>query len=879
LRGAGGVPVPRTGGAEERGLVATMLRVFCLLLALALVGVGGVGVLVERSASDPQLRDYRRQIQTFARQSKLPPALQGGLLPYGLVGTGLLVAAGALLAGRRARAEEAAPGKPAVQGGRAPELAPPVLDRRSSRKLERQALAMARKGMVQEAAELCFDAGLLDRAAELFIEAGDFVRAAAIRHDQNRFLEAAELHLKAGDHDTAGTILAGQGEYRRAAECFFAARRMTVAAEMFEKAGDHRRAGECYREAGFHRQAARAFIRCQMWQAAGEALEEVILEERTRTGTGQNPREQRELQTLVLQAGRLFDQAGLLDRAVAVLEKGGCHVAAAEVLLRKGDLKRAAELFLEGNQPVRAAEALQQLGDAQNAARILGEYHRERGEDAEAAHHLELAGEFFAAGDLYRKLEDPGRAALAYERAGDRVQAAEMFRLAGHPARAAQCFEKAGRWDEAAECWAEAGDAGRQAQALVRAGRLLAAGEAYHQQGADEEAIKILQQIPATSPDFALASAVLGRIFQRRGELSLAIKKLRQAVGTGELGRHDLPLYYALAQAHESHGELHEAVDLYEKILACDYHYEDAEARLKALKTRLAEGGGAQAAPAEAAAAITARKSEPARYQILSELGRGGMGIVYKAKDTVLDRVVAFKVLPDALKENPQALKNFLREAQSAAQLNHPNIVTVYDAGEQDGRYYIAMEYVDGNTLKEIVRRRGAIAPGGVLHVLVQMCEALAYAHDKKIVHRDIKTANAMWTRDRKAKIMDFGLAKVVEEVRNHTTLVSGTPYYMSPEQTLGRNVDHRTDIYSLGVTLFELATGRLPFTEGNIPYHHVHTPPPDPRSIHPEVPELLAGIIARCLRKDPAERYQSTREILAEVREAIGRGRTGASS
>ena len=192
-----------------------------------------------------------------------------------------------------------------------------------------------------------------------------------------------------------------------------------------------------------------------------------------------------------------------------------------------------------------------------------------------------------------------------------------------------------------------------------------------------------------------------------------------------------------------------------------------------------------------------------------------------------LDRLVAYKVLPDALKENPQALKNFLREAKSAAQLNHPNIVTVYDAGEQDGRYYIAMEFVDGNTLKEIVRRRGAIASGGVLHVLVQMCEALAFAHDKKIVHRDIKTANTMWTRDRKAKIMDFGLAKIVEEVRNHTTLVSGTPYYMSPEQTLGRNVDYRTDIYSLGVTIFELATGRLPFTEGNIPYHHVHTPPP----------------------------------------------------
>ena len=193
----------------------------------------------------------------------------------------------------------------------------------------------------------------------------------------------------------------------------------------------------------------------------------------------------------------------------------------------------------------------------------------------------------------------------------------------------------------------------------------------------------------------------------------------------------------------------------------------------------------------------------------------------------------------------------------------------MYDAGEQDGVYYIAMEYVDGNTLKDIIKRRGKIGPRGIVHVVSQMCEALAYAHEKKIVHRDVKTANTMWTKDRKAKFMDFGLAKVIEEVRNHTTVVSGTPFYMSPEQTLGKNVDQRSDLYSLGVSVFEMATGTLPFTEGNLPYHHVHTPPPNAKELEPELPDLLAAIIGRCLRKDPAERYQSAREILAELRSA----------
>ena len=271
-------------------------------------------------------------------------------------------------------------------------------------------------------------------------------------------------------------------------------------------------------------------------------------------------------------------------------------------------------------------------------------------------------------------------------------------------------------------------------------------------------------------------------------------------------------------------GRAADAVVRYEKILAVGYKYKDVDQRLAASKTKAQAAAKAKAA-AQAPLPGTSATARPTRYKVISELGRGGMGIVYKAHDTVLDRAVALKVLPEQLRENAQALQNFLREAKSAAKLNHPNIVTVFDAGEQDGRYYIAMEYVDGTTLKDVIKKKGPIAPGGVLNVLLQMCEALGFAHEQKVVHRDVKTANTMWTRDRKAKIMDFGLAKVVEEVRNHTTIVSGTPYYMSPEQTLGKNVDHRTDIYSLGVSVFEMATGTLPFREGNLPYHHVHTP------------------------------------------------------
>jgi serine/threonine-protein kinase len=512
----------------------------------------------------------------------------------------------------------------------------------------------------------------------------------------------------------------------------------------------------------------------------------------------------------------------------------------------------------------KAAAALRQLGENGAAAQMLGEHLRDKGQDTEAAQLLLEAGDFGSAADLYRKLEDWKRAGDCYERGGDNVRAAEMFRLGSDWEPAARAYEKARLYREAAECVAQLGDGRREAKFLALAGAHLAAAQVLARENLEEDAIKLLQQVPESSRDFREASVLLAEIFRKKGKHSLAQKKLEQAIGGEALSAVNAELYYQLASVHEAASQPHPAIELYEKILAIDVHFRDVDARLEALRTLVAAQatsgvpGVTDAKPGDA---------RGARYRIDRELGRGGMGIVYKATDLVLDRPVALKVLPDQLRDNPQALRNFIREAKAAAKLNHPNIVTVYDAGEQDGRTYIAMEYVDGTTLKAIVKQRGPLAPRAIVHVLRQVCEGLHYAHGHKVVHRDIKTANLMWTREKKAKIMDFGLAKVVEEVLNHTTLVSGTPYYMSPEQTEGGAVDHRTDLYSLGVTAFELATGHVPFREGNVPYHHVHTPPPDPRSLRAELPPLLAELILRCLEKSPSERPESAQEVLAQLR------------
>jgi serine/threonine-protein kinase len=220
--------------------------------------------------------------------------------------------------------------------------------------------------------------------------------------------------------------------------------------------------------------------------------------------------------------------------------------------------------------------------------------------------------------------------------------------------------------------------------------------------------------------------------------------------------------------------------------------------------------------------------------------------------------------MPEGLKDHPRAVELFLREARASAALNHPNIVTTYDVDLESGVYFITMELLEGSTLADLLRARGRIQPIDVARLGLQVCSGLAYAHSNRIIHRDIKSSNLFLTSDRVVKVMDFGLAKMLEEVRRSTTVLGGTPYYMAPEQASGERVDARTDLYALGVTLFELVTGERPFESGDVTWHHRHTPPPDPRTKATELPDAFAELILSLIAKHPDERPASA-EVVAD--------------
>ncbi|MAI78469.1 MAG: hypothetical protein CL917_05995 [Deltaproteobacteria bacterium] len=505
-------------------------------------------------------------------------------------------------------------------------------------------------------------------------------------------------------------------------------------------------------------------------------------------------------------------------------------------------------------------------GQADLAHRMLARFHSDRGQQTRAADHFESAGDFHEAALIYAREHDYERAAKLLIESNEPIEAAQMYRRMDNWIEAGRCYELGRDFERAVECYSEARAIDLWLSALERSGEVFKAAKLALENDRRPRAMRLLQCIASDDEDYAESTWLLTLAFEREGHFDLAAQQLERHIATFLPGSAASEKYSRLADLLEQSGSLERALEVLEDLRRREPTYPEVAPRIEMIRKQRSVSERSRVSLSEAKGlgdAATAFVSE-SRYEILEEIGRGGMGVVYQARDRRLDRIVALKRLPEDLRRyQPRAAQLFVREAQAAARLNHPHIVTVYDAGQEDGHLFIAMELLSGEPFNLILQERSRLRLSHLLAVASQVASALQYAHSQGVVHRDIKTGNLFLTTEDTVKVMDFGLAKMFEEVRGGTTVITGTPFYMSPEQVMGGAVDRQTDLYSLGVTLFELATGSVPFPNGDVAYHHRHTDPPDPRSLTPDLPAPVAELILNLLEKDPEQRCASADDLL----------------
>lgn len=661
-------------------------------------------------------------------------------------------------------------------------------------------------GQIDDAIQWCVDNAAYNDALDIAVKHDRFDYAIPLCKKLNDQDKLAEILILKGDKEQAALLLTSLQQYERAAKIFFGLKQYDKAALLYAKMNQFMNAVMCYQKSG--------------------------------------------------------DTAKQLEMQINAFEY--------DLKLANGDLQAV------NVSRMMAVYAARSYLD-QEETRMRGLQVLKKADDLlDSAHELEKEQKFLQAGYCYEYAQKLPEALNAYIQGNHASQALALC--------------------------SQIGDEDLEIKTLMRFNQVFKAGQKLAIQKRYQEALDVLQSVDTDSRDYANA-------VELQGDIQCKLKNFGEAILCYEsLYWLSLPpervcrIAFKAGYSCESVADLPNALKNYQRVFDINPDFHDVGNVINTLKERLKHRSSSQLFNNNTYRQSSALQNSMIRqsgcvlrtnsrhrtrtnsvvigetevpiidfdrYHVVEEVAHGGMGVVYKATDTILLRTVALKVLAQKLKDNQVALEYFMREARASAQLTHINIVTVYDVGSlNDGTVYMAMEYIDGKTLKQIVSQTGAFPTKFLVQIAMHACRGLQYAHDHAIIHRDVKSSNMMLAkRDKTLKILDLGLAKVVTEQDRNSTQAIGTPYYMSPEQVLGNEIDCRSDIYSLGVTLYELATGVLPFTKGDLAYKHIHELPPRPSTFNPEINPVVEEIILKMMQKKPDDRFASCNEVSAALK------------
>ncbi|MBI1320801.1 MAG: protein kinase [Candidatus Hydrogenedens sp.] len=671
----------------------------------------------------------------------------------------------------------------------------------------------------------------IERAIQILKKNKDYVGMAAKYSAIGKYKDAAKWYSKAGNERQsalawgkagnalkAASMLYKSGHYAEAGEFYAQKGKYKQAADAYEKFGDHARAGENYARAGKVPLAVEAFEK--YFKAASGGSEQLLAAAGRCLAVLSDPKIEKKIskddqKKLHLLLARQFEAGGQLEKALSIYQKYGDAGGAGQIYLKLGRLEEA-------------ANAMKAAGRVREAAEIGGKFYEGKGRWKEAA--------------------------MAYE--------------------GAQSYTRAG------DCWSKAGEAERAAMCYEQGGEFFGAGFARIHMKDWPKAVVLLQKVTENHPRFSEARALLGRAFYQMKDYEHCAATLDNYLTGSKVTSDNMDYYWMLALAYEQLGQLAKSKELLLKIRTVNLEYRDVSRRLSNIETRISlapavggvDTGAVTRGPGGGGAVMSmVEQSLGQRFKLEQELGRGGMGVVYKATDTQLDRPVALKFLGSLVDGNEEYKLRFVREARSAAKVQHPNIVSIYDIGSDEGKAYIAMEYVDGPNLHRYLQSRGRIEPREAISIMVQAASALEAVHEAGIIHRDIKPDNILIAKGGLVKLMDFGLARGDGARLTASRVVMGTPCYMSPEQCRGEEVDGRTDIYALGLVFHELLTGQTVFAEGDVLKRQCTEVPAPPSSRITTVPPEVDAIVMKAVEKKADDRYQSVTDFIAAMR-AVGK-------
>lgn len=650
----------------------------------------------------------------------------------------------------------------------------------------------------------------------------------------DRLAEAVSAWIRAGDPKQAlrianlaleqGLLLPSDSAFRPILRVAKQLGDHGMEARLSEALGEWQAVGFAYRAAGEHGLAANAFLKA----------ENLVEAARSASDAG-HPHRSAKIRVRYLE--RLYDQ----------LQKAGQPTGVSDPEIDR--LTKMLQTETDDLVPV-----LSDLKMEDELIQVL----TSSGRVEKAVNMLVSSGRPAAAVDLARSAQRWTLAAPLLEDLSRWAEASDLWEFAGDLEAAARCAERAGEDVRALEIYRGLGRADKTALFMARLGYLQDALIELHRAGMIEEACQVLRRHPGPVPDIPDVVLDISEWARNNGSLEDAIFCLQRAVVGVALQPGRLEPAVALARLFNEAGNVDMSAAIIDRILEFDYSFEPArELRQQFVTTQRVSGSSVQTA--SDSPEPFSPTAGPHRYEILTELGRGGMGVVYKARDTRLERDVAIKVLRETAPEVAARLED---EAKTAATLNHPGIVTIFDFEAGFGGYFIAMEFVPGEALDQVVRSDRQHVSANILVILTRLADAVAYAHQHRIIHRDLKPANILLTPDLEVKVLDFGIAARLDLTSGRDLRIYGTPYYMAPEQIRGKRPTPATDVYSFGATAFHLASGRPPFNEGSIVDAHLRTPPPDLLDIEPQLDPRLAELIHTCLEKDPDLRFKTGSEL-----------------